>query len=141
MSVGYSKTPLVKKLGIKENFTIKLFNQPDYYPSLLEDLPGNVRFVEPNVKQPVHFIHYFALDIKSLKKDLLFLQDSLKQDGMIWISWDKTKSKCSDAVNENLVRSEALKLKLVDIKVCALDETWSGLKLVIRKELRNLTYV
>jgi len=137
MSAGYSKTPLVKKLGIKNNFTIKLYNQPANYLNLLPGLPENVVFNSATNATNLDFIHYFALDIDALKMDLPVLQESIKQDGMIWISWDKTKSKNKAAVNENIIRSEALKLKLVDIKVCAVDETWSGLKLVIRKELRS----
>ena len=137
MTAGYSKTPLVKKLGIKNDFTIKLYNHPDYYFSLLTDLPENVSFNSAEDLAVVDFIHYFALDINSLKKELPVLQESIKPEGMIWVSWDKTKSRNQAAVNENIVRSEALKLKLVDIKVCAIDETWSGLKLVIRKELRS----
>lgn len=137
MNTGYSKTPLVKKLGIKENYLIKLFNPPDYYFNLLVNLPGNVVQLEQDDPCLVNFIHYFALDLISFKKDLKKLQDLIKQDGMIWISWDKTKSKNKGAVNENAVRSEALKHKLIDIKVCAVNEIWSGLKLVIRKELRT----
>jgi len=136
MTAGYSKTPLVKKRGIKENFSIKLFHQPDYYRTLLIHLPSNIRFLKSDDTQKADFVHYFARDAQVFKNDLPLLQEAIKQDGMIWISWDKTRSKNKDAVNENLVRSEALKLKLVDIKVCAVDETWSGLKLVIRKEHR-----
>lgn len=136
MAAGYSKTPLLKKLGIKEGFSIKLFNRPAYYFELFEELPQDIFFCKHDNPAPVDFIHYFVMDLNSFIKDLENLQNSIKQNGMIWISWDKTKSKNDNAVNENIVRSEALKLKLVDVKVCAVDETWSGLKLVIRKDQR-----
>lgn len=137
MLAGYSKTPLLKKLGIKEGFSIKLYNKPTYYFELLENFPHNLIICEQDNPAPVDLIHYFATDLNSFKTDLEHLQNSIKQNGMIWISWDKTKSKNIDAVNENIIRTEALKLKLVDVKVCAVDETWSALKLVIRKDLRN----
>ena len=137
MNSGYSKTPLVKKLGIKEGFKIKLFNIPDYYFNLLEGLPENISIIENNSDMRADFIHYFAKDPADLVKDLEYLQNQIEQNGMIWISWDKTKSKKKDAVNENFVRQCALNLNLVDVKVCAVDETWSGLKLLIRKEKRK----
>ena len=134
---GYSKTPLVKKLGIKEAFTIKLFNQPDYYFDLLEDIPPGVVQIKQEDKTPVDFIHYFARDLIKFVEELVDLQNQIKQNGMIWISWDKTQSRKDGAVNDNLIRQRALSLDLVDIKVCAVDETWSALKLVIRKERRK----
>lgn len=137
MTTGYSKTPLVKKLGIKENFRIKLFNRPENYFLLLPGLPDTLTILENESEQPANFIHYFALDKIQFLLDIKNLQDQIRQDGMIWISWDKTKSRQTDAVNENFIRQAALNLKLVDVKVCALDEKWSGLKLVIRKEQRK----
>ena len=133
----YSKTPLIKKIGIKEGFTIKLFNQPDYYLKLLNDLPKNVVELKKETKEPVDFIHYFASDLKLFVEILPDLKNQIKSNGMIWISWDKTKSKNDGELSENLIRQRALSLNLVDIKVCAIDETWSGLKSVIRKEFRK----
>jgi len=133
---GYSKTPLIKKLGIKEDFSIKLYNQPDYYFNLLGQMPDGVFHASHETKDLVNFIHYFADNLKSFVEDLPKLQNEIKQDGMIWVSWDKTQSKNEGYVNENIVRQRALSLELVDIKVCAVDETWSALKLVIRKERR-----
>jgi len=102
MSAGYSKTPLVKKLGIKENFIIRFLNQPDYYPGLLKNLPNDVHFIE-NDDQLADLIHHFASNVDVLKKNLAILQDLIKQDGMIWISWDKTISKDIGAINKNLI--------------------------------------
>lgn len=134
---GYSKTPLVKKLGLKEGFAIKLYNQPDYYFDLLEDMPPGILHLKQGDKIPADFIHYFALDLGLFLTDLPKLQKQITQDGMIWISWDKTLSKKEGAVNGDIVRQKALSLDLVDIKVCAVDDRWSGLKLVIRKERRK----
>lgn len=137
MNSGYSKTPLIKKLGIKENYLIKLFNCPDNYFNLLPELQNNLNILESDSEKPAHFIHYFAIDKLQFLKSIHDLKNQIRQDGMIWISWDKTKSRQPDAVNENLIRQAALVIDLVDIKVCAVDETWSGLKLVIRKEKRK----
>ena len=130
MNAGYSKTPLVKKLGIKQGFIIKLFNEPRGYFDLLHDLPP-IKQLKKDDATKVDFLHYFAIEKQSFLRDLPNLQNMIKQDGMIWISWDKTKSKYKDAVNENVVRNQALQLNLVDIKVCAVSEVWSGLKFVI----------
>src|SRR5678815_5463304 len=128
-AAGYSGTPLAKKLGIKEGFRMALFNQPDYYFSLFTDFPVDVRFINNNSK--VDFIHYFAREGKQLQKDIGKLKNGIEQNGMIWISWPKKSSKVETDVTEDVVRMIALMNGLVDIKVCAVDETWSGLKLVI----------
>lgn len=128
-AAGYSGTPLAKKLGIKEGFRMALFNQPDYYFSLFTDFPADVKFINNNSK--VDFIHYFAREGKQLQKDIGKLKNGIEQNGMIWISWPKKSSKVETDVTEDVVRMIALTNGLVDIKVCAVDETWSGLKLVI----------
>ena len=136
MPAGYSKTPLVKKLGIKENYIIKPVNAPENYFQLLETLPEGVAVAESNFKRDIDFIHYFETNPQNLSENLPKLRTLIRSNGMIWVSWDKTKSKKEGFVNENLVRQYAFPLGLVDIKVCAVDETWSALKLVIRKENR-----
>ena len=128
-TAGYSGTPLAKKLGIKEGSTIALMNQPEHYFSLFTDFPENVKFINSKIK--VDFIHYFVKEEKLLVKDIVKLKKSIEQNGMIWISWPKKSSKVETDVTEDVVRNIALKNGLVDIKVCAVDETWSGLKLVI----------
>jgi hypothetical protein len=127
---GYSSTPLAKKLGIKENFTLKLLNTPEYYFDLFSDFPKQVKILTKE-KTDIDFIHYFSKDKASLTKDIPSLRKQLAQDGMIWISWYKKTAKVPTDVTEDIVRNLALKNGLVDIKVCAIDEMWSGLKLVI----------
>ena len=129
-SSGYSGTPLVKKLGIKENSLIKIIHQPDNYFDLLNRLPEGIRNVnDKHVKKD--FIHYFTKESKQLFKDILDLKNEIKPDGMIWISWPKKAAKIQTDITEDVIRDFALKNGLVDVKVCAVDEIWSGLKLVI----------
>lgn len=130
---GYSGTPLVKKLGIKPGFRMHLLHIPAHYPDLLEALPADVI-----ITQQLHdldLIHVFVRNERDLQQ-LASLKDAIKKDGMIWVSWEKKKVKQLGAVNENLVRAHGLPLGLVDVKVCAVDENWSALKLVWRKENR-----
>ena len=129
-TAGYSQTPLAKKLGIKTGCKIQLIHQPKNYFELFSDFPSGIQFIK-NSKTKKDLIHYFTSDAESLKKDLPELKNEMEQNGMIWISWPKKSSKVQTAVSEDVVRNLALKTGLVDIKVCAIDETWSGLKLVI----------
>jgi hypothetical protein len=128
-TAGYSGTPLAKKLGIKEGSTISLFHQPGYYFGLFTDFPENVEVV--NNLLNVDLVHYFTKDKEQLETDISTLKNQIKSNGIIWISWPKKSSKVKTDITEDLVRSIALKNGLVDVKVCAVDETWSGLKLVI----------
>jgi hypothetical protein len=131
---GYSETPLAKKLGIKEGFKIALYHQPEYYFNLFTDFPENVKFIN---KHKVDLVHYFVKEERQLQRDILKLKDQIEQNGMIWISWPKKSSKVETDITEDLIRNLALKNGLVDIKVCAVDETWSGLKLVIPVKKRK----
>jgi len=126
---GYSKTPLGKKLGIKNNFRIKLVNVPEYYFRLFSEFPESIEIANDN-KSLKDFIHYFSIDAGTLFKALKKLKNEIKQNGMIWISWPK-KSSIKTDITEDYIREIALKNGLVDVKVCAIDEVWSGLKLVI----------
>jgi len=130
MTAGYSGTPLAKKLGIKEGFVIRLINKPDHYFELFTDLPASVN-ISDNKKLKKNFIHFFTKEEKELVELLPKLKNELVPDGIIWVSWPKKTSKILTTVTENLVRDYALKTGLVDIKVCAVDDIWSGLKLVI----------
>ncbi len=103
---------------------------------MLGELPESIKIADEKTSEGIDFIHYFETNPQTLSEHLPVLRNQIKPNGMIWISWDKTKSKQAGFVNENLVRQQAFPLGLVDIKVCAVDETWSGLKLVIRKENR-----
>jgi hypothetical protein len=129
MTAGYSGTPLAKKLGIKEGFKIALYHQPENYFELFTDLPTVIQV--SNNKTKVDFVHYFVKEEKQLLKEINKIKNQIEQNGMIWISWPKKSSKVETDITEDVVRTIALKNGLVDIKVCAVDETWSGLKLVI----------
>ena len=127
---GYSGTPLEKKLGLKPGFIIKLINPPDHYFNLFTEPPANLDSQDdPKVEKD--FIHFFTKESKELEQELRVYKKEIKQNGMIWVSWPKKASKVPADVTEDTVRDRALKIGLVDIKVCAVDEVWSGLKLVI----------
>ena len=136
MPAGYSGTPLIKKLGFKEGYRICVKNAPDHYLDLIGDLPKNAT-IGKRLGGKFDAIHFFTKKASELRATLPKLQESIQQDGMIWISWPKKSSKVKTDVTEGTIREVCLPIGLVDIKVCAVDETWSGLKLVIRKELRT----
>jgi len=129
-TAGYSGTPLAKKLGIKEGFNIKLINAPEYYLQLFLDFPSNTKIIKDDLTK-INFIHFFPVNAGELNNKILALKKQLHPDGMIWISWYKKSAKIPTDVTEDIIRTLALKNGLVDIKVCAVDELWSGLKLVI----------
>jgi hypothetical protein len=133
---GYSGTPLAKKLGIKEGFIIKLVNHPDYYFKLIPDFPTGVKIIADR-KVKKDFIHYFTTSAFQLEKAIKLLRQEIVTNGMIWISWPKIPAKLETDMSENVVRDAALKNGLLDVKVCAIDEIWSGLKLVIRLKDRK----
>jgi hypothetical protein len=134
---GYSGTPLVKKLGIKEGDRIAVVNGPEGLWDLLIDLPENLTTLE-RPRAPMNFILYFTRSEADLIKQFPKLAATLAPAGMLWISWPKKSSQLSldPAFNENRVRDIGLEAGLVDVKVCAIDENWSGLKFVIRKKDR-----
>lgn len=127
---GYSGTPLTKKLGIKDGFKIKLVNQPDYYFNLFESLPEKIELIHDK-KTRKDFVHCFVKDARVLEKEIISLKNEIVPNGMIWISWPKKSSKVATDITEDLIRKFALEHGLVDVKVCAVDDVWSGLKLVI----------
>ena len=135
MSAGYSPRPLFKKLGIKENFKVRLINEPAYYFEILGDYPTNIE-INNEPTQLVNFIHFFVKTSEELNNHLPILKDEIEKNGMIWVSWYKKSSKIPTDVTEDTIRNLALSMGLVDVKVCAVDEKWSGLKLVWRKENR-----
>jgi hypothetical protein len=126
---GYSGTPLVKKLGIKEGFKCVVIDAPKNYFDLLDPLP-DVKFVKST--KDADFIHVFATEFKSYSKHFLANKKLLKKEGMMWISWPKRSSEVPTDLDENIIRDFGLKNGLVDVKVCAVDDTWSGLKFVYR---------
>ena len=134
-AAGYSGTPLAKKLGIKEGFLVLAINEPDNFEQLLEPLPSGVILFDA-ARAELDVIHLFTNSRDELFSKLAESARLIKQDGAIWISWYKKAAKLPTEVTENTIREAAFPLGLVDIKVCAVDEKWSGLKLVIRKENR-----
>jgi len=132
---GYSGTPLAAKLGIKPGFTVLADGAPEDYASLLAPLPAGVTFVNTLTKS-VDLVHLFTKSASELDARLRSWRHAMKSDGTIWISWPKKASKVPTDITEDVIREIALPMGLVDVKVCAVDETWSGLKLVVRKELR-----
>jgi hypothetical protein len=135
-NAGYSGTPLAKKLGLKQGFKIRLINPPDYYYDLFADFPDDIEEVG-DLKTKKDFIHYFAKNTVQFEKDIKQLRKEIEQNGMIWISWYKKSAKIETDLTEPIIRDIALNNGLVDVKVCALDELWSGLKLVIRLKDRK----
>ena len=133
---GYSKTPLVKKLGIKEGFSLYIHNSPFDYERLLTHLPAKTS-VKTDRVPGLDFIHCFTKSKQELAEFLPKAKASINPNGMIWVSWPKKASKVATDVTEDVIRQLCLPMDLVDVKVCAIDDTWSGLKLVIRKEKRK----
>lgn len=135
MTVGYSGTPLAKKLGIGPGCEILAINEPPYYLELLAPLPADVSFVSASASS-VDIVHLFTNSSNELRQMLAMAIGQIKQNGAIWVSWFKKAAKLPTEITEDTVREVAFPLGLVDVKVCAVDEKWSGLKLVIRKENR-----
>ena len=133
---GYSGTPLPKKLGIKEGSRIALVNAPKDFESELGELPDNVEFVKRPTKS-LDIILFFVLSERALARDFAKLAARLTANGMIWIAWPKKSSGVVTDLSEQRVREIGLNGGLVDVKVCAIDETWSGLKFVYRLKDRS----
>jgi len=133
---GYSGTPLPKKLGIKEGSRIALVNAPKDFESELGALPDNVQFIKRPTKS-LDIILLFVLSARALERDFAKLAASLTANGMIWIAWPKKSSGVATDLVEQRVRDIGLNAGLVDVKVCAIDETWSGLKFVYRLKDRS----
>jgi hypothetical protein len=132
---GYSGTPLVRKLGIRPNERIVALNAPDHYEELLDGLPEGAVIVDRVSTKPA-FVHLFVTERAEMAKTLSTLRTKIDDAGMVWVSWPKKAAKVPTDVTEDVIREVALPLGYVDVKVCAVDEKWSGLKLVIRRENR-----
>lgn len=137
MDAGYSGTPLYKKLGfVKPPLRVLVINVPREYKGWLGELPRGVALAS-NVPSPVQAAHVFATESAFLNAVLSTLRNELAQDGFVWVSWPKKTSKVVTDITEDTIRELALPLGFVDVKVCAVSEVWSGLKLVIRKSERK----
>jgi len=135
-SAGYSGTPLAKKLGIGTGHRVWLVQAPANYRSLVAPLPDGVTFAT-KASNTTDVAHLFTSKRRELEKLLRTARGALKPDAAIWVSWPKKSSKVATDITEDVIREVALPMGFVDIKVCAVDDTWSGLKLVVRKELRK----
>ena len=135
-AAGYSGTPLAKKLGIKEGCRFFLFNAPKNYRDLVDPLPEGAQVV-PRIDARTDVVHIFSTSRTDLARAVRSALERLRQDASIWVSWPKKASRVPTDITEDTIREVALPMNLVDIKVCAVDEVWSGLKLVVRKSARR----
>jgi hypothetical protein len=130
---GYSGTPLAQKLGIKPGTTVVLIHAPANYRKLLGNFANGVEFTS-RVLANSNFIHFFTTHRSELEKQLPRLRAKIADSGTLWVSWAKNSSGVATDITEDVIREVALALGFIDIKVCAVDETWSGLKLMIRRQ-------
>jgi hypothetical protein len=131
VTAGYSGKPLVTKLGIKERSTAIFLNAPEHYRALLGELPAGVEVAEKLAGQ-FDFIHFFTKSRQELESQFPALKEALAKNGTLWISWPKAASKVSTDLSDNAVREIGLANGLVDVKIAAVDQTWSGVKFVYR---------
>jgi hypothetical protein len=138
---GYSGTPLARKLGVKEGAAVALLDAPDAFETLLAPLPAAVT-IQRDPPVPINAGTYdvvlgFTTERETLARWIRDVRPALKSAGGLWIAWPKRAAKIATEVTEDTVRELALPTGLVDNKVCAIDETWSALRLVVRRELRR----
>jgi len=133
---GHSGTPLPQKLGIKPGVTVVTINPPNNYRRLLDSIHEGVTFSD-RLKPDSTFVHVFVRKCSELAKRLPVLREKVSDTGTVWISWPKKSAGVPTDVTEDVIRAVALPLGFADVKVFAIDETWSGLKLVVRHEKRT----
>jgi len=137
MPAGYSGKPLHQKLGVVPGTSVCVVNAPNDYEQLLEGVSPDVKFSR-TVRGRFDIAHIFAVRRAELTRRLPGLMKAIAFDGAVWVSWPKKSAGVPTDLTEDVIREIALPLGLVDVKVCAVDDTWSGLKLVIRKDRRAL---
>lgn len=135
MAAGYSGKPLWQMLGIKPGMTVAAVGAPANYRRLLGAVPPGVTIAAAQ-KAGAEFIHVFVTKRSALAVQLVMYRRTMAKDGTVWVSWPKKSSKEATDITEDVIRDVAIPLGLVDVKVCAVDERWSGLKLVVRREFR-----
>ena len=135
-AAGYSGTPLAKKLGITDGMRLAALNAPKGYVSWLKGLPPTAKIVS-EVSARAAAVHLFTTERLKLERGLARLRTTIDQDGFVWVSWPKKSSGVATDITEDVIREVALPMGFVDVKVCAVTEIWSGLKLVIRKSERK----
>ena len=131
MPAGYSRTPLIAKLGIKPGQRVRIIKAPSHYLDLLGPLPDDVQIINAT-RGPLDFIHLFVTKESELNLGLPKIKPRLASNGTLWISWPKGGSSIATDLKEGMVREAGLTAGLVDVKICAVDEDWSGLKFVYR---------
>jgi hypothetical protein len=135
-AAGYSGTPLVTKLGVKPGMRVAVLGAPaGFVEDTLGGLPDDVA-VSARLGGHKDIIIFFTTERARLEGKLEVLRAAIAPDGMVWVAWPKKAAKVVTDMTEDVVREVVLPTGLVDVKVCAIDATWSGLKVVIRKELR-----
>ena len=135
MTPGYSGTPLAKKLSLRDGQRVWFDRMPDSVRDEIDEYALELTVVA-DPAQGVDAAHIFVIERAELEARLLALRGQVASDGQVWVSWPKKAAKVPTDITEDTIRNVALPLGFVDTKVCAIDETWSSLKLVIRKELR-----
>lgn len=133
---GYSGTPLIKKLGIKPGMRAVALGAPENFGHLLGPLPSGLQ-LGTRLSKELDYIHLFAKKQAQIEAKKPSLLKSLSSTGMLWVSWPKKASKVPTDITEDVLRTLLLPTGLVDVKVCAVDEVWSGLKFMWRKENRK----
>ena len=128
---GYSTTPLVRKLGIKPGMRVRIGGAPEHFLDLVGPLPEGARLLG-STRGSVDYAHLFASSRSTLRRRLPALERALTDDGLLWISWPKQASSLATDLKEGMIREDGLAAGLVDVKICAIDEDWSGLKFVYR---------
>ncbi len=136
MPAGYSGTPLPRKLGIKEGHRVGTINAPLHFRELLVDLPHGVRFVEVDEGEPLDVIVLFATELEALRQAFPTAAARIQPNGGLWVGWPKKSSPLAGELDGGTVRTTGLEFGLVDNKVCAIDQDWSGLRFVYRIEDR-----
>ena len=134
---GYSGTPLAQKLGFKEGFRAGLVNPPKDFAKELGALPAKVEILVENLRKPLDLVVLFTDSQRNLKREFPRLARKLGSNGMLWISWPKRSSGVATDLSENIIREIGLDAGLVDVKVCAVNDIWSGLKFVYRLKDRS----
>jgi hypothetical protein len=135
MASGYSGTPLAKKLSLRDGMRVWFDAMPESVADEIDEYALELTFVG-DPAEGIDAAHVFVTEREALASHLAKLRQQIAPDGQIWVSWPKKASKVPTDITEDTIREICLPIGLVDTKVCAIDETWSGLKLVIRKELR-----
>ena len=133
---GYSGTPLPQKLGMKPGTVVVLIDAPDHYRKLLGQVPSGVNFATSPTGN-TKLVHLFVKERGALAKHLQSLRQKIADEAAVWVSWPKKSSRVATDITEDVIREIALPVGFVDVKVCAVDEVWSGLKLMIRRENRK----